>query len=275
LAEEECLDPHGLSEKIKSYWSEKAEQRGLDPRATTFDFNQKQLEVEDVFRFFLNLDRENIKILDIGCGTGYLSCELAQKGLWEIHGVDYSDKIIEVCNQRRELLDDADKERLFFRCADVLDLPYESQFFDVVIGERILINLPSLEQQKRAVQEIARVLKPQGFYLMFEGSKEGLQRLNNLRKLYGLYEIGDHWTQFKIEEKTFIPFLENHFNVINLKRYGMFYFLSRIIHPLLVAPEEPKYDAPINNVARYVASFTSNYEDIGHLIFITLRKGDE
>ena len=269
------MEPISLSEKIKNYWSDKAEQLGLDPRATTFDFNQKQLEVDDVFGFLLNLNRDNIKILDIGCGTGYLSCELAKKGSWEIHGVDYSPKIIEVCNQRKELLDNDFRKRLVFKCADVLELPYPSQFFDVVIGERILINLPSLEQQKRAVQEISRVLKPQGFYLMFEGSKEGLQRLNKLRELYGLHEIGNHWTQFKIEEKTFIPFLENHFKTINLKRYGMFYFLSRIIHPLLVAPNEPKYDAPINNVARYVASFTSNYEDIGHLIFITLKKGDE
>ena len=53
----------------------------------------------------------------------------------------------------------------------------------------------------------------------------------------------------------------------------MFYFLSQIIHSLLVAPDEPEYDAPINTVARYVASITPNYKDIGHLIFITLKKG--
>lgn len=262
-----------LDAKIHDYWSKKAVEKGLDPRATTFDWNQKQLEMADILSFMQPYENQNMRILDVGCGTGYTACELVKKDkLWIVHSVDYSKQIVGICNKRKHTLPQKLQDRVYFFGMNAQDLLYTDNSFDVVLGERILINQPTLEKQMKVVSEIHRVLKPNGYYLMFEGSKEGLEKLNDMRELFGLERIGNHWTQFKLEEKTFIPYLKQYFRLQLLKRYGMFYFISRIIHPLMVAPDEPQYDAKINEVAKQIALEIPNYNDIGHLIFLTLQK---
>jgi hypothetical protein len=47
---------------------------------------------------------------------------------------------------------------------------------------------------------------------------------------------------------------------------GCIIFISRVIHPLLVYPEEPKFESRINEIARLISSKIPNYEDIGHIV---------
>jgi len=52
----------------------------------------------------------------------------------------------------------------------------------------------------------------------------------------------------------------------------MYYFLSRVVHPLLVAPEAPRYDAPINRIALDIARQIPDFMGLGHLVAFILRK---
>jgi len=45
-----------------------------------------------------------------------------------------------------------------------------------------------------------------------------------------------------------------------------------VIHPLLAAPAAPRYDAPINDIARRLCAHFPNFEDIGHVALFTFRK---
>jgi hypothetical protein len=52
----------------------------------------------------------------------------------------------------------------------------------------------------------------------------------------------------------------------------MYYFLTRIVQPLLVAPAKPSYDHKLNEIAREIARVIPDYEGMGHLVAFILRK---
>ena len=90
------------------------------------------------------------KILDIGCGKGYLLYEFTQAlpGV-EIAGLDISEYAIE--NAKEEV-------KPFLRLGNATSLPYEDHTFDYVVSILALHNLPIYDLRK-AVQEIERVGK--------------------------------------------------------------------------------------------------------------------
>lgn len=97
-------------------------------------------------------------VLDVGCGVGVTPCYLARRHGCKVVGVDISERMIERSKERskREGVED----RVEFRVADVQNLPFEDDLFDVVIGESITV-FP--EDKQRAVNEYVRVTKPGGY----------------------------------------------------------------------------------------------------------------
>lgn len=99
------------------------------------------------------------------------------------------------------------------------------------------------------------------------------KKLNNYRKMFGLKEIPNHWTQTKIRESKFIPYIKDlGYYFIDRKCFGMYYFLSRVIHPLNIFPNEPKYDDNFNKIALKIAKVIPDLDEIGHLRFYVFQK---
>jgi ubiquinone/menaquinone biosynthesis C-methylase UbiE len=161
---------------------------------------------------------------------------------------------------------------------DALRLPFDDGRFDCAITERCLLNLPTREDQQRAIQEIHRVLKPEGVYLMVEGTEDGLQRLNSLRTKLGLAPIptadSDNISSLKFREKEIEEFLMPLFEVETRQYWGTYYLISRVVHPLLVHPKEPRFDAPINTIARRVTEVIPDAARLGHVMgYKLIKKG--
>ena len=93
------------------------------------------------------------RVLEIGCGQG-ASFGHYRAGT-EVVATDYSELMLD--DARRE----ADRHPASFvvRTADVLDLPFEDGEFDAVVSMLVLC---SVGDQKKALSEIRRVLKPGG-----------------------------------------------------------------------------------------------------------------
>jgi ubiquinone/menaquinone biosynthesis C-methylase UbiE len=107
-------------------------------------------------------DFDKGRVLDSGCGPGFVTIELAKKFVaCEFVGVDLSDPILEIAenNNQKEIL----TERVKFLKADVQDIPFPDNYFDLVIN----INMLHLVAEPVIMlNEIDRVLKPDGFFFI-------------------------------------------------------------------------------------------------------------
>jgi SAM-dependent methyltransferase len=166
--------------------------------------------------------------------------------------------------------------RVDFIHGSVVELPFADAAFDVVTSHRCLMALLDWELQQAALIEIERVLKPGGTLVLMEGTEEGLERLNALRGAVGLSVIPgdgrDRLLTLKFREAELQEFLETRFELLERRGFGTYYLIGRVIHPLLVAPDAPRYDHPINEVARVMELAIPGLVNCGHLQAYALRK---
>src|SRR5512137_1728828 len=104
------------------------------------------------------------KVLNVGCGIGVGPAYIARKYGCRVVGVDISDKMIEW--SRRRAREERVEDKVEFRVADVLELPFEADRFDVVMVESVLIFVADKAQ---AIRECVRVTRPGGYVGLNEG----------------------------------------------------------------------------------------------------------
>lgn len=114
-----------------------------------------------------------VKILDVGCGAGFLSNELVQQG-FEVTGIDASKQSLEVA-KRYDLTG-----RAHYQLGDANHLPFPDQSFNVVCAMDFLEHV---EQPNQVVQEIRRVLQPQGLFFFHTLNRNFLTWLIGIKGL--------------------------------------------------------------------------------------------
>lgn len=122
--------------------------------------NQTEREVEFIQKaLILNGDE---KILDLGCGFGRHSLELARQG-FEVVGVDISSELIAQAKAQAKLIG----SNIDFICADFRDLSFRSEF-DVVLNicDGAIGYLETDEENYKMFKLIAQALKTGGKNLM-------------------------------------------------------------------------------------------------------------
>ncbi len=95
--------------------------------------------------------KPGMTILELGCGTGYFTKELARSGA-EIVAIDVSADLLEIAKANCPV------SNVRYDIQDACALTYPDAAFDSVLGSSILHHL----EIESAVREIRRVLKPDG-----------------------------------------------------------------------------------------------------------------
>ena len=102
--------------------------------------------------------RPGERALDLASGTGDIAFAAASRGA-RVTGVDLTHRMLQLAQQRKGV------SRIDFITGDMCDLPLRSASFDLVTTGYGLRNVPDLD---RAIDEIARVLKPGGRLLSLD-----------------------------------------------------------------------------------------------------------
>src|SRR4030042_4733619 len=116
----------------------------------------------NLFTEILGLER-NMVILDLACGQGRHSLELARRGFRNVNGLDRSHYLI----RKAKNISTTEGLTANFREGDARKLPYPADTFDLVM---ILGNsfgyFESTDDDIRILKEVFRVLKPNGRFLL-------------------------------------------------------------------------------------------------------------
>jgi demethylmenaquinone methyltransferase/2-methoxy-6-polyprenyl-1,4-benzoquinol methylase len=124
--------------------------------------------------------------LDVCCGTGMLTLELARIAgpQGRVVGVDFSEAMLAVARKRISRREEGRIIELVR--ANAVDLPFGDNTFDCATIGFALRNVPSLEQ---TIREMKRVIKPGGNVVSLELAKPGTFGFKQLYQLYFYYLV--------------------------------------------------------------------------------------
>jgi len=257
-------------QKVKEYW-ENQETVSLK------DESLKKLEIDTIIKLIKANKTPLIRDLtiEIGCGDGEGAKNYHQHSKHHIC-LDYSLTMLKKGKQSLE-----DKTNISFIQADVRDLPFkESVLFDLIISERCLINLPSVEQQYKSINQLTNHLKSKGQFIFVEGTKQGLDNLNKIRGELSLSPIPMPWHNIFFNEDELIPVLNKNFAIRDKNSFWFYYIGSRILNPAVEHPNPPQYDSKINLNSYLISKSLNEYFhsdlnisiSIGQIFYLNLIK---
>lgn len=97
--------------------------------------------------------KNNIILLDLGCGTGRFAIPFAEKLSYQVYGADNSEEMLSKAKEK-------DKNKLVeWNLQDAASLTYLNQYFDVVFMSHLLHHI---DNPKIVIKECFRVLKSGG-----------------------------------------------------------------------------------------------------------------
>ncbi len=129
-----------------------------DSQAKTYDRVVKLLtrsQYKAMYAFVKKPLTKDMQVLEVATGTGLVARAIADC-VKSIEATDFSEEMIATAKRTKH------PSNIKFSCADMFDLPFEDNQFDTVIASNVLHIIPEPE---KAMQEIRRVLKPNGLLI--------------------------------------------------------------------------------------------------------------
>ena len=146
-------------EKIAAYWTKRSDSF-LEQRRAELHSALADRWLEEIRKYLL--EKTPLRILDVGCGTGFFTILLAKQG-HQVTGTDLTPDM--VANAR--ILAKEELVNCDFEIMDAEHLSFADNSFDVVISRNLTWTLPEAAQ---AYKEWTRVLKPGGVLLNFDAN---------------------------------------------------------------------------------------------------------
>lgn len=171
----------------RDFYLKQIKQYGLSPAGSVPDEYIREREEEAILDALGGLVRNGSlvaqpRILEVGCGSGLLLDALHAVGYARVNAFDAIQEFVDLARSRK--------------------LPYDiwlddvrhisgggltgSGHFDVVISQRVVINVLDQDEQRQAFHELRRMVKPGGYLIMTEGFADAWRNLNDARLEFDL-----------------------------------------------------------------------------------------
>ena len=165
---------------------EKLSKEHFNKQAPIYDSNNSWYYSKEgkISSYFIRDYLKNLnfnKLLDVGCGTAFLIDLLSKEHDANFYGLDLSDKMIEIAKSK-------DIKNAEFVVGKSNELPYEDNTFDIVVCSQSFHHYP---YQDEAVDEVYRVLKKGGLYILSDSGLGGFSAWFDNNILFKLLRSGD------------------------------------------------------------------------------------
>jgi ubiquinone/menaquinone biosynthesis C-methylase UbiE len=165
---------------VKKHWNGRAAEFDQGPSHGLLNEEQHQAWVAVLSQL---AGSEPLKVLDLGCGTGFLSLLLANMG-HDVTGLDFAEEMLQLARAK------ADQAGLpiNFLSGDAEHTGLPEGAYDLIVARHLIWTLP---HPADAVAEWTRLLKPQGRIALVEGQwenqdvKEEYEQIRSRLPFYG------------------------------------------------------------------------------------------
>ncbi|KLI59085.1 class I SAM-dependent methyltransferase [Brachyspira hyodysenteriae] len=182
-----------------------------DEKDTIYYSKYRKISCNYVSEYLKNIDYN--KLLDIGCGTGYLINMLKKyKATAEFYGLDLSEEMINISKSKN--IKDAE-----FILGSANKLPFNDNTFDIVTCIQSFHHYPYPDE---AMKEVYRVLIKGGIYILSDTGVGGIAAWIDNNILFKIMKSGDCRTENK--EGISKRMLKNGFDVIDKKQIKGFIY---------------------------------------------------
>ena len=174
-------------------------------------------------------NKNNLKILDVGCGTGIIMKMLESYG--KVHGIDTSDVALNFCRKRgiRNI-----------KKADVCSIPYKKEEFDLITSLNVLYH-KNVKDDFKAISEMYRVLKPGGILIVTDSA---------MKCLFGRHDITHHGIRRYSKKELLSKLRKTGFQIKKTTYFNFtlfpFAYMSRKIGNFVNSPVKSDVDVNIN-----------------------------
>ncbi len=150
------------TQKFTEYYRRKQVTGTYDRQREGTEYRRRKRALE--LKHFLDLidKRENEKVLELGCSSGFLT-----KYLGKVTAIDTSEDMLKIAHGKNPSA----------KCisADMFEMPFKNSSFDKVVTMRVWNHLDEKDLRK-AMKEAKRVLKPKGFLIFDMEEKSKIRR---------------------------------------------------------------------------------------------------
>ncbi|TKJ17342.1 hypothetical protein CEE44_02295 [Candidatus Woesearchaeota archaeon B3_Woes] len=160
--------------------------------------------------------KNNPKILDVGCGMGD-SLKFCENYSNKLYGIDISKSRINYASK---------KVKAQFKVGYITKLPYQSNFFDIVIIMRTLQHIIDNNHRKKVISEIFRVTKKGGIILI----DEECMTLLNYFKFFFINNNFIRYINIKETKNIFSNLGADDVDIKIDKNLNFIFFLKQIIY---------------------------------------------
>jgi SAM-dependent methyltransferase len=199
---------------ISAHYSKVANDVGSNWSSTMLDREIREKEINNIVGIVNHLkstqDVKHLRLLDIGCGNGYvasrLHCEFSQL---QIDGIDSNVDMIDCANLRML------PRTKFYKASshEISNLPLDPLSYDLVFSTRCFINILDEKERYHSIKLASTYVKTSGFFALMEGFEDGQVAYNLLRSALNYGIIPPSWHNVYLDTQMIENLLDNDFKI--------------------------------------------------------------